>query len=395
MRTFNVNDTPMNSKTLCLILLLLFTFNLEFTFSQITLSTSTIPQVNDVLMYNDFEYAGASEDYSIQGEDMTWSLSQFIFTGMSEEAYLDIQNFDLKDTFPDANMLLTFGPFEAAAIGSENAIEIIGTGPVEAQGFLGDESSNRLEDPFVLRQVPFTYEDKIESDFAIQFAFDAALIPGLDSIELPIPGATLDSLRFTNVIYRQEEAIGWGKLDLMGNNFDVLQLQIVDSTATIIEAGLGVLGQVIWFDASAFLGEDGGGFGENSAMTTYKFVTEDDKESLLEFTENSITDTLGQEIGIQITGRMSANISSNTVEQNSVSVSLMPVPAYDKLHLIGENIELFSQYQIIGNNGEVITAAPLNYSQKNAIPIMHLHSGLYYLKLISADRITTLKFTKQ
>jgi len=82
--------------------------------AQITIVEASLPKVGDVLEYQIFNNYPNSSDYSLTGENIEWQFDGFNVIGTEMESYTDISMTALADSFPEANMLLDFGGFEAA-----------------------------------------------------------------------------------------------------------------------------------------------------------------------------------------------------------------------------------------------------------------------------------------
>ena len=74
----------------------------------------------------------------------------FNVIGSETESYLTSEGTALGDTFPDANMILDFGGFEAAAIRTGNTIEMIGVDGGALAGGFGLETQVNLDDTLSL-----------------------------------------------------------------------------------------------------------------------------------------------------------------------------------------------------------------------------------------------------
>ncbi len=72
-----------------------------------------------------------------------------------------------------------------------------------------------------------------------------------------------------------------------------------------------------------------------------------------------------------------------------------PNPAKDNITIdLGENKLSFSTVQIININGQVVYSNRGNISNKNVIQLDDLHPGIYFIRLVRADKVTMKKFIK-
>lgn len=314
--------------------------------AQVILGAETLPEVNDVLQYQTFMNYEGSESFRDQGEDLTWSFDDIELTGTVEEAYIAPDS-ALLANFPQAEFAFNLAAFATAGIKTDSTLELIGVGGADLLGF--EFNAQTFEDPFVLRSVPMSYGDMIEDRIDLPFTIDAATIPGLDSLQLPVPGTTLDSIRITTEVYKKETATAWGTLDFMGIQQEVLKVEQVDSTDFSIEIGLGLFGQILWVDASDFIdllggggpGGPGGGApgfeGGAQGSLTHKFLVPDSRLSVLEFQEITAQDTSGVDFTV-INGRVGEGMLDALAELGSeAGLTVYPNPVQDRLYLKSEN----------------------------------------------------------
>ncbi len=342
---------------------------------QITIDKTTLPDIGDELEYRLFFNYQGNSSFKDKGENLIWTYDSFSFGANDTERFEDIKKTELADSFPTANILININGFDAAAIRSENNIEVIGLSIGNFSGFDVDASADFME-PFTYRTTPFTYKDKYNDAFEFRLQFDSDLIPGLDTIPIPLPGATLDSIRIVTKVLRSEEATAWGKLNLFGQDFEVLKVEQLDSTATKIEAGLAFFGQVLWIDVTTIIG---GGLGDlNNNVLTYKFMTNGSKKSVLEFRETSSMDTTGMTINTT-SGRMSSDVVTavNNVFQNEIKVFPNPTNGIVKIKSI-DIVTIPDCIKVYNSNGLLVK----NISEVNInnVSLFDQSNGIYILK---------------
>ena len=338
--------------------------------AQIEVGLNTLPDVGDVLYYDMFTHTGDTTSYRMDGPDLNWSYDNFIVDSSAVETYLDIAGTALGDSFPNANMILEQFGSQAAARRTTTKIEVLGFagGPL---GFLGN-GTVRFEDPLLFRQVPINYGDQFDDEVQFDFVLDASLLPGLDSLMLPIPGATVDSLKIGFILGQAQEATAWGNLSIMGSNFEVLKMTQINTVDNILELGINVAGTLLWIDATPFLGN---AFGGRQVTKNYQFLSADHKEVILEFSEEEIPiDTMGN-TQLVITGRYAAFLLANTTDHAvSEDLEVMPNPAVSHFTVSSESDATIEAYKVIDAYGRVVLA---DQSQPSQVDISNLAPGRY------------------
>lgn len=378
---------------------ILFVFQIN---AQVTIGSNTLPEIGDVLLYTTFTDFEDSLSYKTTGEDLEWSYDNFNVSGADSEGYFDIDTSALKDSFPEANMLVNFGGFQTAAFRSDSTIEVVGL-PLEDLGgfggFGGDVDVNiesNLDDPFVIRKTPFSYLDSYTDDLQFTISLSAEVIPGLDSLDFGFPGATIDSIRIQSNTTRTEEATAWGTLTILGQEKEVLKTKETAITSTAIEIGLGVFGQIVWLDVGDLFGGGMGGFGGDQTTVTYKFLSNDDKRSVVEFTENEIVDTLGVVQSVVVTGRLSQEflLSTADITEDKSDFLVYPNPTADYIILNHPKKERLEWACIFNTSGQIIHSEKPYYINKK-IDTYNLLSGAYILLYKDGENIESKLFYKQ
>lgn len=368
--------------------------------SQITIGSNTLPNIGDALEYTTFQDYKDTLAYRENGEDKKWLFDDIVASATEYENFLDISGSELAQEYPNANMIIDFDGAEAAAIKTDRTIEIIGLSD-EDFGDLGGigggvefDAKINFPSPFVIRKTPFSYLEKIDDAFDVTVSLGADFIPGLDSLELPIPGS-LDSIRVTLEFVKTEEATAWGTVNLLGEAIDVLKVEQIETTNTTIELGLSIFGFLTWLDASEIFGGAGGGgdvgFGGDQATTTYKFMSADSKRSIIEFTENRIIDTLGMS-QLNVSGRLSAAYLTDLSEASDKhnEYVLYPNPTQDYIQIKGENQKL-DKISIYNSVGQIISSSS-SYTANQEIMTSHLEAGVYYLRIEANSEVSIKKF---
>ena len=276
----------------------------------------------------------------------------------------------------------------SAAIRTENNIEIIG---IESLGIplFGEQS---LSVSYNLRSTPLNFGDSTTDEFTIPITIGADIIPGLDSLELPLPGATLDSLRILVTTKTDRNVTAWGTLDLQGTTHEVLKVEERDSTTFEIEIGLGLFGTTVFLNLADILGEMGGdipggggglddfGIGDTGGLT-YRFLSNDTKYSLVEFNLNEVLDTNGIVTDVFITGQLGESTGMVSTEEiaQPENLSIFPNPTATHFWLdTSSPLKTASHIKIYNTNGQCVTSLQ-NQPLHEPIDVSHLDQGQYIL----------------
>jgi len=370
-----------------LTLVFIFMFCSLIAIGQITVESNTLPDVGDELVYTTLILP---EDtimaYRETGENFVWTFNDFELGGQMIEAYTDINTTTLADSFPDSDMIITLGLFDAAASREPNRIVVNG---INTGGFGGFEidASLQLSNDYTIRETPLLFGTVNSDDVDLIFTFDAALIPGIDSLDLGgLPGS-IDSIRVTTELTREEEVIGWGTVNVMDESREVLHVREENTTDVLLEVGVNVIGFLIWFDVSDFFGM-AGGFGGEQIATTYRFVDADNKASVIEFTENVFADTLGNDM-VVVTGRTGLELDASSTNDptllNQLSLEVFPNPASEFITINVTNYNQSLDVSLYNTLGQIEGQWP-NLTNGSQLDVSQLDEGNYIILTQTADR---------
>lgn len=312
-------------------------FLISSAIGQVVIGEETLPDVTDTLVYQTFVDYEGNDSYREQGENLDWTFDEIELTGTNEEVISEPDSALLAD-FPEADFSFPLIAFSTAGVRTDTTMEIVGVLAADLFGF--EFNSQTFPEPYVLRSVPMSYGDSLETSVNLAFVIDAALIPGLDSFELPFPGAGLDSLRINVHLYKKEKATAWGNLSFLGMDQEVLKVEQIDTTEFGADVGLSVFGQILWIDIGELLGGGMGGDNPLGALAggaqgtlTHKFLVPDSKLSVLEFVERTMQDTLGMDTTL-VSGRVGLEVLTSLAEPGEESgLTLYPNPTSDKIYL--------------------------------------------------------------
>ena len=362
-------------------------------FGQITIDSKCIPNAGDVLTYEVIANFEDDSSYLLDGEDLSWSYDNLSFDANIDIEFLDIAGTSIADSFPNANAAINFAGFLSVADISMDEVNLFGLVGNPLSFLTGDSSKVLFSEPFTYKKTPINYGDAYEDDFEIKFTFPADIIPGADSIMLPIPGASLDSARVRILVYKSEEVTAWGNLSINGNSHEVIKVKQIDTVGTILEAGVSFLGNILWLDASTFVDPNEFGLGLDQNTTTYKFLSNNSKESVLEVRETMVQDSTGNEF-TQRSARAGQSTLSNIidVENNLSSVTVSPNPTSNLIRL--ESSEVIDLYQIYSSAGQKLKEGLVN-RKTMTINVSDLQNGTYILRTWTQNAPQSSTFIKQ
>ena len=375
-----------------LIALFLLTCLTVSSYGQITVESNTLPEVGDILNYINIIGFEDTTAYRQSGEDVVWTFDNLVAGMEMDEFYVDITTTDLADSFPTAEMLINLGPFVGAATRSTNRLNVVG---VSARGFGGFDfdAAVRLSDDYVLRETPLTFGTQNDDDVEVLVTLDASVIPGLDSLDIGLPGG-IDSIRVIVELDRSEEVIGWGTVNIENEEpAEALQVLEVTSSDFSIEVGVDFLGALLWIDVTDVFGM-GLGFGGAQTTNTYRFITEDRKRSLIEFSETEVPDAQGNTM-LVITGRIGADLITSTedISFSEANMTLFPNPVSESLIIAGDNNNTSYQISIWNMQGQLIQQNS-SYQLGDQMDVSLLENGYYSIRLSNDDESTVAKFYK-
>ncbi len=364
--------------------MLIFSYTVN---AQIVVDLLTLPEPGESLEYN--LVTSYNEDTHTQsGADIYWDFSTIQSDGTETEYYAPSSEGNFSEDFPDADIVIDFFGNEGYANKNTTSISIIG---IAGEGFNGFDIpvSLDLDQPFIIKRAPIGYEDSYGTSTYFEISLDIDSIPGLgmiiDSSGVIPAGTTVDSIRMSWDLNRTEEADSWGTVNVRNQEMDVLRIIQEDETTIGIEMYVVSAFGGLWLDVSAFLPE---GFvpGGTTETTTYKFLSMDSKESIVEIISTSDMD--GNET---LTGRFKASLTSdntNVITENNFSIIPNPVLESFRIEMNSE-IEN-ATISIYNMNGQRVLTKK-NVSIDSEILVGHLASGQYSLKVTSGSTVSTSK----
>ena len=279
------------------------------------------------------------------GPNQTWDMSNLQGTPINYTA-ADASAGTYFSLFPTSSIILPeFGGTTGDAYVQVDANQMLTIGIVATIDGLVSDFPVPLGQPRVDLQTPMNYNDVSASSFDFQVALDPHNPSGtqLDSIITEFENqaggfVTIDSIRLTFNTNRTTEVDAWGNLTTPTDAYDVLRLRKVDTTNTILEVKISVLGSpnVLWQDPT-----DPNGLNVDPAaleslgigidtIITYEFWSATEQQSILTYvTDGNGTPTYGQY----------ARAASNTkgIMGSTIEVNAYPNPATDNFTLEMKN----------------------------------------------------------
>jgi len=255
-----------------------------------------------------------------------------------------------------------------------------------------------LSEPFVLASRPLDYGDQSDELLDVTISFATENIPFLDSLELPLPGATLDSIRVITMTDRAEEVVGWGTATVFNETKEVLQVKRTELTSTSFEIGVTAFGFPLWLPADDLLAGLGGGagmgFGGEQTEVTYLFLSDDLKSSVVEFTENEVLDTLGNVIAVNVTGRITGDIISSITEEalTSGGYYLYPNPSADYISIANNTTpDKERKVELYNISGQKLIEKE-NYKLNTRLDISDYQAGQYIIIVKEKEKTFSQSF---
>lgn len=236
------------------ILLGLFSFFAHFVSAQINITNIIFYDAGDTIVQNIDNDATHAFITPASNVAQTWNFSQLKADSKSRDTIKGISSSDtILKYFPTAVLKQ---PFQT--LGTEY-IEIIST-EVRGLGISANFFGLNFIQPYngkrTIQFAPITLNTKKSSTSSVNFGLSVAAIPFLDTLIknfVPIPGATIDSIRISLVTKADFIADAYGKLTTPYETIDVLRVKQENKTSTKIEAKAKILLFSIWQDISGLL----------------------------------------------------------------------------------------------------------------------------------------------
>lgn len=292
----------------------------SFVQAQITIGAGTFPKSGDILK-TEFDNAPDSSLILITppGGNQNWDFTSLMSPQTTETFILPPSDGMAAAAFPSATHVIITDTGEAYFRTSSDKQELLGFSGPDPIG-LGIDVLVVYDDPATQRKAPLAFGQNYSDNSTFNVTIDADLIPGIDTIGLPI---TPDSIRLTVENAELVEADAWGKLNIPNLNFDVLRLKrTIDSEIKIEGKAFG-----IWLDITSIVV----GFIDiptNNSSVAYDFVSNDTKEIVASTTFSNDTVRTVQYIASDYTTNL-----VNAADIKSRSLIPYPNPAINKVRM--------------------------------------------------------------
>lgn len=365
----------------------LFLITPALIFGQISINNSTFPDAGTVLKYFSRQNSGGIS-VGTAGENKVWNYNNLTGGQPIVEKYLTPSNGVFKDSFPDANILIT----NSAQEDGEQYGRILNS-RIEIVGFagenpiLGGDIAIKYSKRPQLRRSPMFYETTSYSESSFNLAFSSAVIPDTLLSLFPIKP---DSLRITFSSVKSDTIDAWGKLNLLNQSFDVLREKSVLQTTNKLEIKVPFLG---WLDVSTLIGNNipGGGnlpgFGRDTSII-FNYYTNTKKDVLVSITTNN----RGQ---IEQVDYADINNTINTFDYNLNQNNLVyPNPVNDLLIFKNDQL-LAGNYTatLLNAEGKVVRTLQISKYDTEVLTfdVQTLPNGAYTLVLTTEKGVQNIR----
>lgn len=357
-------------------LLFIFTLLSFYVTGQITVTNTSFPAVGDTLRT---AVDGAPEGIQITGPggNQMWDFSSL--QGVVAEAVIRPASEGMNaDLFPNANLLFPIGD---DGMGGES-YATTNASSYQLTGYVGPDPANLgiivrvpFSPPIIERRSPMNFFDVNNTEYAILVAFPTDSLPSEITNDLPI---VPDSIRLRVAANRTDVVDGWGTLTIPGGTYEVLREKRTEIRETIVEARVGIGPFATWVDVTEFLGSD---FLGPDTLTTYLFVSNQEKENIAEVTVTNDA----EEAPISVTYKSNDVITNvRYVNTGRADIFAYPNPAINNVRINFLNITpgnyTFRIFNILGK--EVVNKKyNINGNRTVGIDIDTLQKGTYLYNL--------------
>lgn len=260
-------------KQIQLVILCFLVFNVS---AQITVTSSTFPEVGDTLLTGT-DNMPANIQVGTPGPDREWNFKSLQSPIVLRTVVKAAAEGEAAASFPNADLVFKLNDnAEGYYSVSNSTLELVGLSGTDPLN-LGIEVMPKLNDPQIERRAPLNYGDNNTSEVKITYAVSADDIPQELLQDLPI---TPDSLRIRLQLDREDEVDAWGTMSIPGGTYDVLREKRILEQDIRLDAKIGFLG---WQDITDIvlevtnLGADVLG---NNRIVRYHYWSNTEKEAI-------------------------------------------------------------------------------------------------------------------
>jgi hypothetical protein len=362
---------------------LLFVFALVINsglIAQVTITNTTFPKKGDVLKYAENINPTYTLDLKSNAGPHQWEFNMLTSGRKIQESYLDPKTGKDAATFADADIMLKEEDQEEYYKTSATKIEALGFGGINPI-FNAPVVVKYVKRP-ALRQAPLSFISNVNTEGEFRIAIPASVFP--DSILAIFPaGFKPDSIRVEFVSTTSSLMDAYGKLQMQGQNLDVLREKASETSQTKISVKIGFLG---WQNLETLIGLFPTislppfikQFLGVNKTTTYNFYNKDKKEILVSATYDSIN------VLETVVFADYGNVINAVKDSKGPTFTLYPNPVSDMITINTENWQDGMYLITIADlSGKISYAEPTQLSAQNPkqINISDLNSGVYILTI--------------
>jgi hypothetical protein len=347
--------------------------------AQITITNSTFPKVGDKLKYAENENPNYTLDLKSNAGPHQWEFNMLTSGRKYQESYLDPKTGKDAALFTDADLMIKEDDQELYYKSSATKIEALGFGGINPI-FNAPVVVRYVKRP-ALRQAPLSFISTANTDGDFRISIPASVFP--DSLLQIFPaGFRPDSIRVEFVTTTNGLMDAYGKLQMQGQNVDVLREKASETSQTKISVRIGFLGwQNLETLASTFnlpLPPFIRQFLGVNKTTTYNFYNNTKKEILVSATYDSLN------VLETVVFADYGNVINSVKDAEGPSFSLYPNPVSDMVSINTSNWEDGMYLITIADlTGKIVYAEPayLSGQSPKQIDITHLNAGMHILTI--------------
>lgn len=348
--------------------------------AQITITNTTFPKAGDVLKYAENTSPSYTLDLKTNAGPLQWEFNMLTSGRKIQESYLDPKTGKDAALFADADIMLKEEDQEEYYKSSATKIEALGFGGINPI-FNAPVVVRYIKRP-ALRQAPLSFISSVNTDGEFRIAIPASVFPDSILTIFP-PGFKPDSIRVEFVTTTASIMDAYGKLQMQGQNLDVLREKASETSQTKISVKIGFLG---WQNLETLIGLFPTislppfikQFLGVNKTTTYNFYNNTKKEILVSATYDSLN------VLETVVFADFGNVINAVKDSEGPSFSLYPNPVSDMVSINTSNWE-DGMYLITITDltGKIVYAEPtyLSGQSPKQINTTNLNSGVHILTI--------------
>jgi hypothetical protein len=365
--------TTMRKILLFAALLLSFVSN-----AQITITNALFPVGGDTLSRSFTVNVASASVTPASGTAQNWDFSALSTDGNLFDSVRYASSGTSFSAFPNTEIILPFAGFgEGYADVTSTEVTIVGG----SLNLTGIPLTAPFNDPQIVQTAPITYNTVVNDPFELQLAINIDSVPGLRPVidtfltQLPIPGLSADSLRFTVSGTTELNADAFGTCVMFDSTYDVIRQKVKIQSEIIIEIRLVSFIGAFWQDITSTVASQIP-FPLNDTTFRYDFWTPSSKVPVVRMNMNT-RGTIIEDIEFK------GNNPTGITELSSLKdVELYPVPAQSTINLKADNLGVDKfNVQIIDAIGQSVYKQQNLTSGIHQLPVSELAQGTYWLTI--------------